>query len=92
MRDTPSDRLAGKIVRWNLEKGFGWVRTPSSRRDYFLHAADLPWEWRPKEAQKQLAGQTVTFAIATDMQRRERAAAVFVVHPEGAAKAMEVSR
>jgi hypothetical protein len=74
-------RLVGVIVDWNLEKGFGWVKTQYDGR-YFVHASHLPVAWAPKDVQPQLVGQTISFTVERDRDERIFADAIFVCHKD----------
>lgn len=61
-------RVKGKIKSWNDEKGFGFIDSSSGGKDVFLHISAFGNRDRRPEA-----GQTVTYALATDERGRPRA-------------------
>lgn len=60
--------LQGKIVRWDRERGFGFIRVAGRPEDIFLHIS----QW-PAGAGAPRAGVSVQFELTQDDQGRSRA-------------------
>lgn len=66
-------RQKGKLVRWNNEKGFGFIESAGSQSDIFVHISSFPRSGpRPKE------GLSVTFELSRDSRGRSCAVNVSV--------------
>lgn len=63
------DEYTGKISRWNVEKGYGFIRR-SGEKDIFIHISALGALPRPPQA-----GDLVHFKIMQDQQGRPKAIA-----------------
>ncbi|BFM13661.1 cold shock and DUF1294 domain-containing protein [Simiduia litorea] len=55
----------GKLISWNLDKGFGFVEPKYGGRDIFVHISDFIDTTHSPEV-----GQTVNFSLATDSAGR----------------------
>ncbi len=62
--------LTGTIKRFDTERGFGFIRCPSTHSDVFFHITGLAEAFLPAE------GQEVEFTLGQDRQGRERAEGV----------------
>jgi cold shock CspA family protein len=83
LSDIKKRRLTGVISVWDLEKGYGFINPATDGGKYFVHASRLPYPWQPKDAQKQLVGQIVSFVVERDHQTgRTFADNLFVCHKE----------
>lgn len=67
-------RQTGKLVRWNDEKGFGFIQPGSSSKDIFVHISSFP-----QSGKRPRVGMHVTFEPSHDS--RGRACAVNVSVP-----------
>ncbi len=64
-------RTHGTLVKWNDDKGFGFVALPQSHEEIFVHISAFPRdEGRPR------IGETISFEICTAHDGRKRAEAV----------------
>lgn len=66
--------LQGIVVRWNRERGFGFIKTDGASGDVFLHIS----QW-PQGAGAPRSGVQVSFVIVNDEQGRARAEQVSVL-------------
>jgi len=53
--------MTGKLVRWNDEKGYGFIRAESESRDVFIHISVLA-----QMSRRPVAGDVIFFDIETD--------------------------
>lgn len=84
MTPSPSARLSGVIVRWNDDRGFGFIRRDSPGPKVFVHVSAFgPLERRPVD------GDRVHFAIAVDHTGRAQAVDAEI---EGVARAAAMPR
>jgi cold shock CspA family protein len=59
--------FSGRIVNWNVERGFGFIRANSNSRSYFAHIRD----WSNTDTAP-AAGQEVLFEITPDDKNPEK--------------------
>lgn len=55
-------RLTGKIVTWNNDKGFGFVKPESGSKNIFIHVNEF--NWKPQ------VGQKIIFTMGKDKRGR----------------------
>lgn len=55
-------RLTGKIIKWNEQKGYGFVKPDSNAKELFIHINEF--DWRPEQ------GQKISFVVGRDKQGR----------------------
>ena len=60
--------IKGEIIRWDMEKGFGFIQPHSGGRQIFVHISDFKDRTHPPEIKQQ-----VTFKRSTDKQGRSYA-------------------
>lgn len=64
----PSSKLNGKILKWNDEKGFGFIKPESGSEEIFFHIRSFrTGELRPR------AGMQVSFELGVDREGRKQA-------------------
>lgn len=64
----PSSKLNGKILKWNDEKGFGFIKPESGSEEIFFHIRSFRMgELRPR------AGMQVSFELGVDREGRKQA-------------------
>lgn len=68
---------AGQIVRWNDDKGFGFIRPDSGSVDVFLHITALPSGQQPR------IGTRVLYSVGDDPQGRGPRALKAVIEAAG---------
>lgn len=61
----------GKLIKWNDEKGFGFIRPDNSNEEIFVHISALQ-----NAVRRPLVGDTVFFRIGSDNKGRRRAVEV----------------
>ena len=67
-------RYNGKIVRWNADRGFGFITSEDGGKDVFLHISALKDRRRKPEQD-----ESVTYELGHDAQGRPKALAVAFV-------------
>lgn len=67
-------RYNGKIVRWNEDRGFGFITAEDGGKDVFLHISALKDRRRKPEQD-----ESVTYELGHDVQGRPKALAVAFV-------------
>ncbi|KAF5040149.1 hypothetical protein DSECCO2_536500 [anaerobic digester metagenome] len=67
-------RYNGKIVRWNADRGFGFITAEDGGKDVFLHISALKDRRRKPEQD-----ESVTYELGHDAQGRPKALAVAFV-------------
>lgn len=55
-------RYQGKIITWNDDKGFGFVKPENSNKEVFIHIKEF--NWRPQ------VGQKISFSLGADKHGR----------------------
>jgi cold shock CspA family protein len=60
--------IKGKLVRWNDERGFGFIQSDELDKDLFVHISALK-----NASRKPKVGDTLYFIIATDKEGKDRA-------------------
>jgi len=65
-------RIHGTVVRWNDDRGFGFVALPQSREEVFVHISAFP-----RDGVRPRVGETVSFEIGRAPDGRKRAEAVW---------------
>lgn len=60
--------MTGKLVRWNDEKGYGFIHTDSEKRDVFIHISVLAHMSR-----RPAVGDTIFFDMETDADGKSKA-------------------
>jgi uncharacterized membrane protein YsdA (DUF1294 family)/cold shock CspA family protein len=68
-------RYSGKIVRWNEDRGFGFIAAEDGGKDVFLHISALKDRRRKPEQ-----NESVTYELGHDTQGRPKALEVAFVH------------
>lgn len=64
-------RTHGTLIKWNDERGFGFVALPQSHDEVFVHISAFPGEGgRPR------LGETISFEVRTGPDGRRRAESV----------------
>ncbi|WP_129776504.1 cold shock domain-containing protein [Peristeroidobacter soli] len=64
-------RTHGTLIKWNDDRGFGFVSLPQSREEIFVHISAFP-----KDGVRPRIGEIVSFEVHTAPDRRKRAEAV----------------
>lgn len=64
-------RTHGTLVKWNDDRGFGFVAQPQSHEEVFVHISAFP-----KDGVRPRVGEIVSFEIRTGADGRKRAEAV----------------
>lgn len=72
-------RTQGSLIKWNADRGFGFIRTHDSGIEVFVHVSEFPRSGRTPQI-----GDILHFEIATDPEGRKRAKAVAFDTPSGA--------
>ncbi len=73
-------RTQGSLIKWNADRGFGFIRTRDSGIEVFVHASEFPRGGRTPQI-----GDILHFEITTDPEGRKRAKGVAFDAPGGAA-------
>ncbi|WFU21916.1 cold shock domain-containing protein [Bradyrhizobium sp. CB1717] len=64
----------GRIISWNSERGFGWIRNSEGGPDLFAHISEFPPQIDP------IVGTNVRFEIKFDDRRgKSKAVGVSVI-------------
>ena len=63
----------GTIIKWNSERGFGFVRADANHRNYFIHIR----AWR-NDAFPPIVGQQVAFELGADDKDPDKLKAINV--------------
>jgi cold shock CspA family protein len=64
-------RIHGTLIKWNDEKGFGFVALPQTQAEVFVHISAFPQDGaRPR------IGETISFEVRNGPDGRRRAEAV----------------
>jgi cold shock CspA family protein len=64
-------RIHGTLKKWNDERGFGFIESPSQEKEIFVHISAFPHDGgRPK------VGETISFEIRSGPDGKTRAVAV----------------
>lgn len=72
-------RTQGSLIKWNADRGFGFIRTRDSGIEVFVHVSEFPRSGRAPQI-----GDILHFEITTDPEGRKRAKAVAFDTPGGA--------
>ena len=64
-------RLKGKLVRWNGDKGFGFIRCEENHEEYFVHISAFPRDGVPPRID-----ESVSFEVGKGRDGRPRAESV----------------
>lgn len=64
-------RTHGTVVKWNDDRGFGFVATAQSREEVFVHISAFP-----KDGVRPRIGESVSFEVRTGPDGRKRAEGV----------------
>lgn len=67
-------RHEGKLKKWNVERGFGFIVADDSGEDIFVHASAFP-----RDGQQPLEGEVLSFEVEPDGQGKKRAVRVLRV-------------
>jgi cold shock CspA family protein len=59
----PQERKTGTITRWNIERGFGFIRRDDGRPDLFVHINQVE-----DHVEDVAVGQRVKFMVGTNPQ------------------------
>jgi cold shock CspA family protein len=65
-------RIHGTVVRWNDDRGFGFVALPQSREEVFVHISAFP-----RDGVRPRVGETISFELGKGPDGRKRAEAVW---------------
>lgn len=65
---TDSTRIKGKLIRWDDDKGFGFISPMLGGNEVFLHIKDLN-----NASRRPLVNDVITFMPTTDKQGRQKA-------------------
>jgi cold shock CspA family protein len=65
-------RIHGTVVRWNDDRGFGFVALPQSREEVFVHISAFP-----RDGVRPRVGETISFELGKGPDGRKRAQAVW---------------
>lgn len=60
--------MKGKLLRWNDEKGFGFIRPSDGGQDVFVHISALK-----RMARRPMVGDAITFEVHRDNDGKQRA-------------------
>jgi cold shock CspA family protein len=78
----PKMRTHGTLVKWNDDRGFGFVALPQSHEEVFVHISAFP-----RDGVRPRVGEIVSFEVRAGSDGRKRAEAV--ERPGGGRKASE---
>jgi cold shock CspA family protein len=73
-------RTQGSLIRWNEDRGFGFIKTRDSGIEVFVHVSQFP-----RGGRRPQVGDTLHFEIATAEDGRKQAKAVIFDMPLGRA-------
>lgn len=73
-------RNHGNLVRWNEDRGFGFVRTAQGHEDVFVHISAFP-----RDGRRPSVGELVSFEVENAPDGRKRA--VRILRPVGSVPA-----
>ena len=73
-------RTQGSLIKWNADRGFGFIRTRDSGIEVFVHVSEFPRSGRAPQI-----GDILHFEITTDPEGRKRAKAVAFDTPSSGA-------
>ena len=73
-------RTQGSLIRWNEDRGFGFIKTADSGIEVFVHISQFP-----RGGRRPQVGDTLHFDIATAEDGRKQAKAVIFDMPLGRA-------
>lgn len=73
-------RTQGSLIKWNADRGFGFIRTRDSDIEVFVHISEFPRSGRAPQV-----GDILHFEIATARDGRKQAKAVAFDTPPGGA-------
>ncbi|MCP3933591.1 MAG: cold shock domain-containing protein [Bacteroidetes bacterium] len=60
--------MKGKLVRWNEDRGFGFITSTSAKGDVFIHISELK-----NMARKPKVGDTIFFDLVTEKNGKNKA-------------------
>ena len=69
--NTVATRFNGKLMKWNAERGFGFVVADHGDQELFVHVSAFPRGGRPP-----VVGEPLTFEMELDKEGRKRAVRV----------------
>ena len=61
-------RLKGKVIKWQNDKGFGFIEPINGMPDLFFHENFLL-----NQSRRPVVGDEVSFEIATNLEKKQRA-------------------
>lgn len=64
-------RTHGTLIKWNTERGFGFVALPQSHEEVFVHISAFP-----RDGVSPRIGETISFEVRSGPDGRKRAEAV----------------
>jgi cold shock CspA family protein len=64
-------RIHGTLIKWNDDRGFGFVALPQSREEVFVHISAFP-----KDGNRPRVGETISFEVLSGPDGRKRAEGV----------------
>ena len=64
-------RIHGTLIKWNDERGFGFVALPQTQDQVFVHISAFP-----RDGGRPRIGETISFEVRTGPDGRKRAEAV----------------
>ncbi len=74
-------RTQGAVIKWNADRGFGFIKTRDSSTEVFVHITSFP-----RSARQPQIGDALSFEIATAADGRKQAKAVAYEIPLGPAE------
>jgi cold shock CspA family protein len=63
-----ASRFHGKLVKWNTDRGFGFVVADQGGQELFVHVSAFPRDGRPP-----VIGESLSFELELDKEGRKRA-------------------
>lgn len=63
----------GILVKWNDEKGFGFIKSETETQEIFLHISSIP-----KESRRPKIGDTITYKLGKESNGKLRANSAFI--------------
>ena len=67
-------RIHGTLIKWNDDRGFGFVALPQSHEEIFVHISAFP-----RDGVRPRIGETISFEVQSGPDGRKRAASVLRV-------------
>jgi cold shock CspA family protein len=64
-------RIHGTLIKWNDDRGFGFIALPQGHEEIFVHISAFP-----KDGVRPRIGETISFEVQSGADGRKRAASV----------------